>query len=161
MLISILFRCSTPGWTRTSNKRFLRPPPLPIGLQGLVGELSRILLVRFELTHEQILSLSPLPIGLQEYVLAGKEGIEPPNFAFKVRWLCLFAYFPSAPQIGIEPMTFCSSLAYGKPRFSESGSSPELDALPTELPGEINFSFLLFFWWVGRDSNPHVQHTGT
>ena len=44
--------------------------------------------------HEQILSLSPLPIGLQERVLAGKEGIEPPNFAFKVRRLCQFAYFP-------------------------------------------------------------------
>lgn len=51
-------------------------------------------------THtKQGLNLLPLPIGLQKLVfLAGKEGIEPPNFAFKVRRLCLFAYFPSVPQ---------------------------------------------------------------
>lgn len=33
-----------------------------------------------EPTHEQILSLSPLPIGLQEHILAGEAGIEPALF---------------------------------------------------------------------------------
>jgi hypothetical protein len=40
-------------------------------------------------------------IGLQEQTR--KEGIEPPNIAFKARSLCLFAYFRLTAEVGLEP----------------------------------------------------------
>lgn len=40
-------------------------------------------------------------IGLQEQTR--KEGIKPPNIAFKARSLCLLAYFRLTAEVGIEP----------------------------------------------------------
>ncbi len=46
-----------------------------------------VLLVGVEPTTKQILSLSPLPIGLQEQILAAPPGLEPGIFAFKGRYV--------------------------------------------------------------------------